>query len=414
MTVFSRGPVPRLAIVLLAGAGLAGLAAPGAEARRKPAPITYAPQGERPETARQEPGRAGEAANTAARPERETGRRIEFRYPDQPGTVYGPDGARAANGDDPIAFSSSQAAIAPDKARAYAHTRTPRAAAGKTARDPAISPGGFDARATAARIAAEPAPAAGASAPSVSASASPAETYSVGGAKVRPQGGESYDETGIASWYGPGFHGNPTANGETFDQEAMTAAHPTLPLPSLVQVVNLGNDREVVLRVNDRGPFIDGRMIDVSRRAAEMLGFEEAGEARVRVRYLGPAPVAGAPYKSATSVRSQRAEPQTGATVDLEDVPRQLNRAPQPGEPGHMVQLGAFADIANAHRLTASLEATLPVDIRQARVRGADYFRVLVGPFASETRAKAVRSELSTRGIADGIVLDAAKLSRGS
>ncbi|NBC20828.1 MAG: septal ring lytic transglycosylase RlpA family protein [Alphaproteobacteria bacterium] len=416
MTVFSRSPVPRLAIILLAGAGVAGLAAPGAEARRKPAPITYAPQGERPETVRQGQGQEGRAGDTAASTERETGKRIEFRYPDQPGMVYGPEGARAANGDDPIAFSSSQAAIAPDKARAYAHTRTPRAAAGKGARDRAISPGGFDARATAARIAAEPAPAAEAPAasPSASASASPAETYSVGGATVRPQGGESYDETGIASWYGPGFDGNPTANGETFDQEAMTAAHPTLPLPSLVQVVNLDNDREVVLRVNDRGPFIDGRMIDVSRRAAEVLGFEEAGEARVRVRYLGPAPVAGAPYKSATSVRSEQANPQTGATVDLEKVPRQLNRPPQPGENGHMVQLGSFADIANAHRLTASLEATLPVDIRQARVRGADYFRVLVGPFASETRAQAVRTELSTRGIADGIVLDEAKLSRGS
>src|SRR5690606_6879039 len=99
-----------------------------------------------------------------------------------------------------------------------------------------------------------------------------------------------YQETGTASWYGPQFHGQRTASGEIFDESALTAAHPTLPIPSLVQVTNLENGREVIVRVNDRGPFVGERLIDLSRAAAQVLGFESAGHARVHVRYLGPAP----------------------------------------------------------------------------------------------------------------------------
>ena len=398
-------PVSRLTIAVALGFTTVVLAAPQAEARRKPAPITYAPQGDQPTATRPD----ARTANAGA-PSAPTGKRIEFRYPDRPDMVYSDGNARALDDAAPMAFSSSKSAVAPETARQYAHTRPPMAASRVPASDPAISGGGFDARATAARIAAQDKAAAAAAPPPPSASApalAAAGTYSVRGAQVTPQGGAAYDETGIASWYGPGFHGNPTANGEIFDQEAMTAAHPTLPLPSLVQVINLENNREVVLRVNDRGPFIEGRMIDVSRRAAEMLGFETAGQAKVRVRYLGPAPVAGAPYKSATPT-APASQDRTPAPrqIALEDVPARLNRAPAPGEPGHFVQLGSFADIANAQRLTASLDATMPVDIKQARVNGADYFRVWVGPFASRTRAETVRSELSMRGIADGIVLN--------
>ena len=112
--------------------------------------------------------------------------------------------------------------------------------------------------------------------------------YQIAGVWYRPAEDYSYDETGIASWYGEDFHGKYTANGEIFDLNAMTAAHRTLPMPSIVQVTNLDNGRTVELRVNDRGPFARGRIIDVSRRAAQLLGFENQGTAKVRVRIMVP------------------------------------------------------------------------------------------------------------------------------
>ncbi len=105
-----------------------------------------------------------------------------------------------------------------------------------------------------------------------------------------------YDEVGIASWYGLKFHGRPTANGETYDLNVLTAALKTLPLPSRVLVNYLANGRSLVLTVNDRGPFVDGRIIDVTRRAAQLLEFRNAGIARVRVRLLGAAQPAPEQY----------------------------------------------------------------------------------------------------------------------
>ncbi|MBM3508024.1 MAG: septal ring lytic transglycosylase RlpA family protein [Alphaproteobacteria bacterium] len=99
-----------------------------------------------------------------------------------------------------------------------------------------------------------------------------------------------YAETGVASWYGELYHGRRTANGELYDMHLLTAAHRTLPLPSYVRVTNLENDRSVVLRVNDRGPFIDGRIIDVSFGAAQLLGFVRQGLVKVRLDAAGPAP----------------------------------------------------------------------------------------------------------------------------
>lgn len=110
--------------------------------------------------------------------------------------------------------------------------------------------------------------------------------YQVNGVWYYPKVDYGYDETGTASWYGPGFDGKMTSDGEVYDMNGLTAAHKTLPLPSVVQVTNLQNGRAVQLRVNDRGPFVDGRMIDLSRRAAQLLGFEGMGTAPVRVRIM--------------------------------------------------------------------------------------------------------------------------------
>ena len=117
------------------------------------------------------------------------------------------------------------------------------------------------------------------------------EPYQINGIWYRPAEDYSYDETGIASYYGGehtgvNFHGRLTANGETYDMNALTAAHRTLPMPCLVRVTNLENGRAIVVRVNDRGPYARGRIIDMSRRAAQLLGFEGVGTARVRVQIL--------------------------------------------------------------------------------------------------------------------------------
>lgn len=117
--------------------------------------------------------------------------------------------------------------------------------------------------------------------------------YKINNAWYVPREDPSYDRSGIASWYGADFHGRRTANGEIYNMNALTAAHPTLPLPSYVTVTNLANNRTVLLRVNDRGPYVGGRMIDLSRAAAQALGYDQHGTAQVRVRFAGRAPLNG-------------------------------------------------------------------------------------------------------------------------
>jgi rare lipoprotein A len=119
------------------------------------------------------------------------------------------------------------------------------------------------------------------------------EPYQVGGRWYNPREQPDYDRIGTASWYGSDFHGRRTANGEVFDMHALTAAHPTLPLPSYAYVTNLSNNRTILVRVNDRGPYVGNRMIDLSRESARMLGLLSGGTGRVRVRYAGPAPLDG-------------------------------------------------------------------------------------------------------------------------
>lgn len=110
--------------------------------------------------------------------------------------------------------------------------------------------------------------------------------YTIRGVRYQPRADPDYDATGIASWYGKRFHGRTTASGERFDQNALSAAHTTLPLGTHVRVTNLENGRSLLLRINDRGPFVRGRIIDVSRAAAAALGFELKGLARVRVQFV--------------------------------------------------------------------------------------------------------------------------------
>ena len=117
--------------------------------------------------------------------------------------------------------------------------------------------------------------------------------YRINGRWYRPRLDKRYDKVGTASWYGPNFHGRSTANGETYNQFALSAAHPTMPLPSYARVTNMENGRSVVVRVNDRGPYAGNRIIDLSGAAADLLGTKRAGLGKVRVQYVGAAPLHG-------------------------------------------------------------------------------------------------------------------------
>jgi rare lipoprotein A len=117
--------------------------------------------------------------------------------------------------------------------------------------------------------------------------------YRIGNVWYVPREEPDYDRTGIGSWYGADFHGRSTANGETYNMDALTAAHPTLPLPSYVLVTNRANQRTILVRVNDRGPYVGNRMIDLSRASAQALDYEQMGTATLHVRYAGRAPLDG-------------------------------------------------------------------------------------------------------------------------
>jgi rare lipoprotein A len=210
--------------------------------------------------------------------------------------------------------------------------------------------------------------------------------YVVGGRTYIPKENSSYNAVGLASWYGDDFHGRYTANGEIFDMNAITAAHPTLPLPCYVRVTNLHNQRSIVVRVNDRGPYVGDRVIDLSVRTAKLLGFYGQGVTKVKVEYVGRAPLAGSDDRKleatlregipAVGVRVASAKPYVPEMFDsrplsrvTEDVPSPLSRPYQLGEGARdvpAVQRKAAPPIAVAEALPQTIHsepepATSPV-----------------------------------------------------
>lgn len=249
--------------------------------------------------------------------------------------------------------------------------------------------------------------------------------YEANGRWYVPTPEPGYQQTGTASWYGAQFQGQRTASGETFDQQGLTAAHPTLPIPSLVQVTNLENGREVIVRVNDRGPFSGDRLIDMSRGAANVLGFEQAGQARVHVRYLGPAPrrvnADGAPAPESVHAPASAPAPSTeeGPSSLLPTRPVQsaeLAGAPTMERPvfaparavasgSYFVQVGAYSDPVNAQRVRDAVSSAGPVVVdTRTTASGAELFRVRLGPWESREEADAARRSLSTLGYSDSVV----------
>jgi rare lipoprotein A len=283
------------------------------------------------------------------------------------------------------------------------------------------------------------------------------EPYEQEGIWYYPREQPEYDETGVASWYGADFHGRRTANGEIFDVNGLTAAHPTLPMPVNVRVTNLENGKSLVLRVNDRGPFRHGRIIDVSQHAAQLLGFYGKGTAKVRVTYLARADEpGGVPLDSATATAVAAAPtgavqvaaldpvaaapapaptkfapaPQTDSSDMPSPSPEKLDVKFEPAAPApeqreasadappvsvvsvpavsHLyVQVGAFSIRSNAERLRDRLSAAGNLTISAIDRKGQPLYRVRVGPFDDVSAADAALAQVNGLGSSDAkIVVD--------
>jgi len=276
----------------------------------------------------------------------------------------------------------------------------------------------------------------------------PASTYKVGtpyqiaGTWYYPREDYDYRETGIASWYGPGFHGGVTANGETYNPQDLTAAHRTLPMPSIVQVTNLVNGRSIKVRINDRGPFARSRIIDLSQRAAQLLGFEQQGTAKVLVEIVEsesrqlaaaaladeaantapravpmvavtaePLPGSPAPGEAGASGSSKTALAMLGQSdavpTAVGSVSRNLVEIRPTGANDIYVQAGAFTNFNNANRLRARLSPLGNVRIASVMVDDNQFFRVQLGPVGNVDEADKLLELLLANGHSEArVVID--------
>ncbi len=255
----------------------------------------------------------------------------------------------------------------------------------------------------------------------------PNRPYTVFGRTYTPDvSGDPLVQEGVASWYGRRYHGRQTSSGEIYDMNALTAAHTTLPIPSYARVTRLDNGRQVLVRVNDRGPFLGERIIDLSYAAAARLGMVDAGQARVRVERLmpdeiariraGQGDVARASAPAPTQSESVSTAPlATPATLPAAPLPPLITATPTPSAPvpastpapsatpavssGFFLQAGAFGSEANAQRQLDALRATWPEQGEQRWQLWTDgrLWRVQFGPWAERGQADAARQELQSR-----------------
>jgi rare lipoprotein A len=217
--------------------------------------------------------------------------------------------------------------------------------------------------------------------------------YSVFGREYVPATSlRPYRERGVASWYGRKFHGQKTSSGETYDMYAMTAAHPTLPLPSYARVTNTATGRSVVVRVNDRGPFLHDRVIDLSFAAAHRVGIAQKGSGEVEVEAILPGDatvVAAAPLPPVAT--APLAPPPAGGTAAEAGAPVPVATV----DGGFVVQLGAFANYANAQNFVAHLANQMAATGVEPKIRQVNgLYRVFVGPYAARDDARRTSDRL--------------------
>ncbi len=250
--------------------------------------------------------------------------------------------------------------------------------------------------------------------------------YVVAGKRYFPREDPSYRETGIASWYGPNFHGKLTANGELFDMERLTAAHKTLPLPSLARVTNLENGRSTLVRINDRGPFAGDRIIDLSKAAAERLGTKDKGLAQVEVTYLGRASLDDAIVALGQRENIALMVPPESTAVPspprLVSTPPQVQaiRVSQPAAPvtpipavlekgegkeAYYVQLGTFSHIDGAVEALSHFHPAIPRSIRHVEFGQTKHHQARLGPYTYEFAAREAQRVALDEGFSDAFVV---------
>lgn len=286
--------------------------------------------------------------------------------------------------------------------------------------------------------------------------------YTIKGQRYKPVETYEYIETGMASWYGPGFHGKKTANGEIFDKNELTAAHKTLQLPSIIRVTNLDNGRSIILRVNDRGPYAHDRILDVSERGASLLGFKNAGVARIRMEVIGDA------SQQVASMAKQKIDTR-GFEVALNNKARSTNHTPvvpkakpepvtqvaisnindpklaspyaqpvPPRKPGPVqaetlppktmnnrsygdyvtgsnisnlstgkiyVQAGAFSQEQNALNYSSRLSSYGQSKVYMTRVNNKPFFRVRLGPYNDRIQAQEILTALNEGGNSNAVIV---------
>ncbi len=234
------------------------------------------------------------------------------------------------------------------------------------------------------------------------------EPYQVAGRWFTPREQPSYDEVGVASWYGPQFDRRQTSNGEWFDMNYLTAAHATLPLPCYAKVTNMQNGREVVVRINDRGPFVGDRIIDLSRQAATVLGYKDKGKTQVRVQYLGPAPLNDRGSKLMALNEGLRNGGATSITTAALAMPaKRSNYAPREAftstetSGSYFVQVGSFRDPGNAERIRAELAGSGPVVITAVSGSTGQIYRVRIGPLPDASQAQRALQDAVNAGHSD-------------
>ncbi len=253
--------------------------------------------------------------------------------------------------------------------------------------------------------------------------------YQIGGKWFKPKAQPGYDKSGMASWYGEAFHRRKTSNGEYFDMAMLTAAHPTLPLPSYARVTNLANGKSIVVRINDRGPFVDTRVIDLSKRTAEVLDFKNKGKAKVRVQWIGMAPIndqgghlammnkrntQGSSMGNLIAAadggedRVQVADVDTNETVALQ----QASYAPKPklmqkSNPvidrgsAYVIQVGSFANLDNAESVRTALSDYGAVQVYEYAGDDSAIYKVQMGPFLSSIGAQDALDAVRQAGFPD-------------
>ena len=234
------------------------------------------------------------------------------------------------------------------------------------------------------------------------------DPYKIAGKWYTPEANPTYNQVGIASWYGADFHNKQTANGETYNMNALTAAHTTLPMPSYVRVTNLENNRSLILRVNDRGPFVGNRLIDVSRRGAQLLGFEKRGTTRVRVEAVdGPnAPVQIARSDTPPPLQKQEVGQVEVSSLEVLDpiqtevAPTQMaSLAPPSQQSGDIyVQVGAYSQIGSASRVMTAVGHLGDIGMESIVLNGRKLYRVRVGPMFTPTSANAALQQILKLG----------------